>query len=87
MLSTMNYGVEVVQALVEGNNVSDFSKVECWLTLQCHLGNHTKETHANLYNIIIIHEQEITKLIIITVDPEIIIACFIVTANAKLPTM
>ena len=84
MLSTMNYGVKVVQAFVEGNNVSDFSKVECWLTLQCYLGNHTKDTHANLYNII--HGQEIIKLII-TVDLEIIIACFIVAANVKLPTM
>ena len=44
----MNYGVQVVQALAEGNGVPDLSKVEGWLTLQCYLGDHTKETHAYL---------------------------------------
>ena len=50
MLSTVDNGVQVLQALMEGNGVPDLPEVEGGFTLQCHLGNHPKETYTHLIN-------------------------------------
>ena len=48
MLSTMDNGVQVLKALMEGNGELDLPEVEGWFTLQYHLSNHSKETYTHL---------------------------------------